>query len=363
MGFFKKQLLDSIQWVDERSNTLLFMYPMQDQEIQNGAQLTVRPGQVAIFVDKGQIADVFGPGMYALTTANLPVLSDLEHWAFGFKSPFKSDVYFVNMKDFIDNKWGTNSPVWIPDSKFGQVQVRAHGTYAFKIENPVVFFTQIAGIKAHYTLEQVREQLRGFIVTKLADILGSLNVTVVQLASNFDEISAALQEAVSDSFKALGLTLTHFTIGNISLPEEIEKTLKDVTSMNILGSIQNEQLSKIQALKQLDIMEQSTKNPGMNSMTQSGIGMGVGMQMAQNMAQGINKMNQNIASQGMANASSHVGAKSCSNCQHPLTEGAKFCPECGTKVEVVQLSKKFCSNCGNEAAANAKFCSHCGNKF
>lgn len=366
MGFFKKQFLDAIQWLDESSNTLVYMFPMEDQEIQSGAQLTVRPSQVAIFVDQGQIADVFGPGMYELTTANLPLLADLKHWSFGFKSPFKSDVYFLNMKEFLDNKWGTNNPIWIPDSQYGQVQVRAHGTYAFKIENPVVFFTQVAGTKSRYTLENIREQLRSFIINKFADIIGSLNVTVVQLASNYIEIGEALQDAVAESFKALGLTLTHFTISNIGLPEEIEKTLKDVTSMNMLGSIQNEKLSKIQILKQLDIMEQATKNPGMNSMTQSGMGLGMGMQMAKSFADNMNQMNNvgasNPAPQQQAAAAPQGGMMTCNQCGHSIPQGSKFCPECGAKVEA-PTGKKFCSQCGNEVAPGAKFCPQCGNKF
>ncbi len=365
MGFFKKQFLDAIQWLDESSNTLVYMFPMEDQEIQSGAQLTVRPGQVAIFVDQGQIADVFGPGMYELTTANLPLLADLKHWSFGFKSPFKSDVYFLNMKEFLDNKWGTNNPIWIPDSQYGQVQVRAHGTYAFKIENPVVFFTQVAGTKSRYTLENIREQLRSFIINKFADIIGSLNVTVVQLASNYIEIGEALQDAVAESFKALGLTLTHFTISNIGLPEEIEKTLKDVTSMNMLGSIQNEKLSKIQILKQLDIMEQATKNPGMNSMTQSGMGLGMGMQMAKSFADNMNQMNNvgasNPAPQQQAQQAPQGGMMTCSSCGHSIPQGSKFCPECGAKV-AAPTGKKFCSQCGNEVAPGAKFCPQCGNK-
>lgn len=363
MGFFKKQFLDIIQWLDESSNTLVYMFPMEDQEIQNGAQLTVRPGQVAIFVEQGQIADVFGPGMYELTTANLPILSNLKHWSYGFKSPFKSDVYFMNMKEFLDNKWGTSSPLWIPDSQFGQVQVRAHGTYAFKIENPVVFFTQIAGAKSRYTLEQIREQLRSFIVTKLADILGSLNITVVQMASNYNEIGEAVQDTIGESFKALGLKMSHFTINNIGLPEEIEKTLKDVTSMNMLGSIQNDKLSKIQILKQLEIMEAATKNSGMNSMTQGAMGLGMGVQMAQAMAQNLGQMNANQANVNATpvNVAPVGGTITCTGCQKPIPEGSKFCPECGTKVEA--SNTKFCPQCGQKADPNSKFCMECGTKL
>ena len=353
MGFFKKQFLDSIQWLDDSTNTLVWMYPMEDQEIQSGAQLTVRPGQVAIFVDQGQIADVFGPGMYELTTANLPVLANLKHWSFGFKSPFKSDVYFLNMKEFLDNKWGTTNPVWIPDSQYGQVQVRAHGTYGFKIENPVVFFTQVSGTKSRYTLENIREQLRSFIITKFADILGSLNITVVQLASNYNEVGEELQKQVAESFKALGLTMTHFNVSNISLPQEIEKTLQSVTSMNMLGSIQNEKLNKIQTLKQLDIMEKAAENPGVNGMAQSGIGLGMGMQMAKTFSDNMNQPN--------AKPVQESNTMTCTACGHSIPQGSKFCPECGNKV--APAAKKFCTQCGAQVPAGSKFCAECGNKF
>lgn len=368
MGFFKKQFLDIIQWLDESSNTLVYMYPMEDQEIQNGAQLIVRPGQVAIFVEQGKIADVFGPGTYKLETANLPVLADLNGWAYGFKSPFKSDVFFLNMKEFIDNKWGTNSPVWIPDSQFGQVQVRAHGTYAFKIENPVQFLTNISGTKSRYTLEHIREQLRGFIISKFADILGSLNITVAQMASNYNEIGEALRDTVEASFKALGLTITHFTIGNIGLPEEIEKTLKEVTSMNMLGTIQNEKLSKIQILKQLEIMEKSTENTGLNAMLQSGMGVGMGLHMGNAFTSGINQMNNVASTQGNAPSNQVTqnvgeGQSKCDACHAGIPQGSKFCPECGKKVEVAAVQNKFCSQCGTPAAPGVKFCTECGTKI
>lgn len=360
MGFFKKQLLDIIQWLDDSNNTLVYLFPMEDQEIQNGAQLTVRPGQVAVFVDKGQIADVFGPGMYELKTENLPILSDLRGWGFGFKSPFKSDVYFLNMKDFLDNKWGTSNPVWIPDSQFGQVQVRAHGNYAFKIENPVTFLTNIVGTKSRYRLEDIREQLRGFILTQFTDLIGSLHVTVTQIASNYNEIGEALQETLQEPFGKLGLKITHFTIGNIGLPEEIEKSLKELTHMNILGSVQDEKMSKIQILKQLEIMSKSAENPGLNGMMQSGMGMSMGMQMGATFAQTL-KGTQSIAT----HQDTHIPGEQtqCPNCHSSIQKESKFCSECGYKLISAQSKKRFCSECGTPIEPGMKFCTECGNKL
>ena len=373
MGFFKKQLLDIIQWMDESSDTLVYRFPMEDQEIQNGARLTVRQGQVAIFVDKGQIADVFGPGMYKLETANLPILSDLKSWGYGFKSPFKSDVYFLNMKEFLENKWGTANPVWIPDSQFGQVQIRAHGSYAFKIDNPVSFLTNVVGTKSKYRLEDITAQLRSFILTQFSDIIGSLNLTVTQIASNYNELGEALKETLAKPFGELGLTVTQFTIGNIGLPEEIEKNLKELTSMNILGSVGNDKLSKVQILKQLEIMDKSASNSGINAMMQSGMGMGMGMQMAGMFNNGLQQMNQ-VSQVGQTNSQMNQSTPqqsagnqeqniSCPNCHATIRATSKFCPECGTKIEVVKPKAKFCPECGAKAVEGMKFCSECGNKL
>ncbi|MDF2614929.1 MAG: band 7 protein [Clostridia bacterium] len=376
MGFIKKQFLDIIQWLDDSHDTLVYMYPMEDQEIQYGGQLIVRPGQTAVFIEKGQLADVFGPGTYKLETDNLPILGDLKGWAFGFKSPFKSDIFFVNTKDFLNNKWGTQSPIWIPDKEYGQVQVRAFGTYTFHIEEPAKFVATVSSTRSRYTLESIRDQLREFIVTKFADIVGSLSITVAQIASNYNEIGEALQVTVSDSFKALGLTITNFTIGNISLPEEIEKALKELTSMNMLGSIQGDKLTKMQILRQLDIMEKSTQNEGLNAMIQGGMGLGMGLHMGNTFAGGL----QNLGNLGQtpqmptetiipaamqsdrANSAKSEGVISCSNCKASIAETSKFCPECGNKVEIAKPKVKFCSECGSKLPDGVKFCPECGTK-
>lgn len=369
MGFIRKQFLDIIQWLEETHNTLVYRFPMQDQEIQNGAQLTVRPGQVAIFVDKGQIADVFGPGMYKLETANLPLLSNLQNWNYGFKSPFKADVFFINMKEFLGNKWGTANPVWIPDSQFGQVQIRAHGGYTFKIENPVKLLNNVAGVKSIYRLEDISVQLRQIIVNQFTDVVGSLHLTVAQIASNYNEIAAALKETLAVPFGELGLSINQFTISNIGLPEEIEKSLRELTHMNILSSVQGQNLSKIQLLKQLEIMQSATENPGVNSMLQSGMGMGMGMQTAEMMVNGIKQMNQEHHTQSpepVQNQNLSIEMITCPKCQATIKKGSKFCSECGAKIEKrepSEVKKRFCSQCGTPAEPGVKFCSECGTKL
>lgn len=371
MGFLKKQLLDSIQWLDDSQDTMVYMYPMEDQEIQHGAQLTVRPGQAAVFVEKGQIADVFGPGTHKLETANLPVLGDLKGWAFGFKSPFKSDVFFVNTKEMIGNKWGTPGPIWIPDPQFGQVQIRAFGTYTFSITEPKQFIKVISSTNKKYTKELINTQLKEYIVNHFSDAVGSLNVTVAQIASQYNEISAQMIEDVGESFRGFGLSLNTFTIGNISLPEELEKSLRELTDMNIRGSVTADRLDKIKSLRQLDIMEKSTENDGLNAMIQGGMGLGMGVHMGKVFSEGMKGNKGQGIHGGMAQAAAAseimgIGAavgRSCQNCGHTVGETAKFCNECGTKIEEIKPKVKFCTECGMKVEEGAKFCNECGTKL
>ena len=369
MGFFRKQLIDIVEWLDETSNTLAHKCDFEDNEIQSGAKLTVRQGQVALFVDKGQIADVFGPGMYELKTENMPILADLKGWGYGFKSPFKSDVYFLSIKECLNNKWGTGSPIWIPDTQFGQVQIRAYGNYTFKVDNPVTFLTEVVGTKCSYKTSDIVEQLKEIIVSEFSDIIGSLNLTVVQLASNYNELGEALEETLQNSFKRLGLTLTSFKIANIGIPPEIEKNLNELTEMNILGSVGNDKLNKIQILKQLEIMSKSAENPSTNSMMQAGMGMTMGMQMGNTFANTMNNLNlhqtQSDFNQNLENqtkVSENIDTVVCGRCSATIKSSSKFCPECGNRVEIANKTK-FCTECGTPAPDGTKFCTECGTKI
>ncbi|MEG1147314.1 SPFH domain-containing protein [Niameybacter sp.] len=375
MGFFKKQLLDIIQWLDNSQDTLVYMYPMEDQEIQYGAQLVVRPGQMAVFVDQGQIADVFGPGTYKLETENLPFLGDLKGWAYGFKSPFKSDVFFVSTKEMLNNKWGTPGPIWIPDPQFGQVQIRAFGTYTFSINDPKQFIEMVSSTNKTYTKDAINTQLKDYIINHFSDAIGSLNVTVAHIASQYNEISKQMIQDVGEAFRMFGLQLNTFTVNNISLPEELQKSLQELTDMNIRGSVDTDRLTRIQSIRQMDIMEKSAENKGLNGMMQSGMGLTMGMQMGQafnqNMQNMQNMQNTSAAynptqptqqSEEIPVASISTGVK-CTNCGQILSETAKFCNECGTKVEVAIPKKRFCPECGVPAVEGAKFCNECGTKL
>ncbi|MEF9960273.1 MAG: SPFH domain-containing protein [Niameybacter sp.] len=375
MGFFKKQLLDIIQWLDNSQDTLVYMYPMEDQEIQYGAQLVVRPGQMAVFVDQGQIADVFGPGTYKLETENLPFLGDLKGWAYGFKSPFKSDVFFVSTKEMLNNKWGTPGPIWIPDPQFGQVQIRAFGTYTFSINDPKQFIEMVSSTNKTYTKDAINTQLKDYIINHFSDAIGSLNVTVAHIASQYNEISKQMIQDVGEAFRMFGLQLNTFTVNNISLPEELQKSLQELTDMNIRGSVDTDRLTRIQSIRQMDIMEKSAENKGLNGMMQSGMGLTMGMQMGQafnqNMQNMQNMQNTSAAynptqptqqSEEIPVASISAGVK-CTNCGQILSETAKFCNECGTKVEVAIPKKRFCPECGVPAVEGAKFCNECGTKL
>jgi Putative virion core protein (lumpy skin disease virus) len=369
--FISKQFLDVIEWEDNTDDTLVFKFPMQDNEIQNGGKLIVRPGQSAVFVNEGQIADIFTEGTHNLTTQNLPLLADLKGWAYGFKSPFKADIYFVNTKQILDQKWGTPSPVLVSDPKFEQVQLRAFGSFGFEITDPKVFVSTVSSTNKTYKVETLRDQLKDFIVTHLAPILAAQKVTVAELAANYDIINESLQAAVKKSFSNLGLEMTVFTISNISLPEEIQDILNERTRINMMGGLDN--YSKVRTL---DVMETAAANDGGGGMMQAGMGMGAGLAMgqtfAQTMAVGSNsslnpsQVMQTTPVQPETPAAPSENNIVCSNCSHPITPGTLFCSNCGTKVIVPEpeaVQHKFCSQCGSKVETGSLFCGQCGNKL
>ncbi|HWP96230.1 MAG TPA: SPFH domain-containing protein [Syntrophomonadaceae bacterium] len=371
--FVSKQFLDIIEWEDQTQDTLVHKFAMADNEIQNGGKLIVRPGQAGIFVNEGQIADVFREGTHLLTTQNLPVLGDLKGWAYGFKSPFKADVYFVNTKQFLDQKWGTPHPILVADPKFEQVQLRAFGTFGFAVTDPKIFVGTVSSTNREYKVDAIREQLKEFIVTNFAPILAQQKVTVAELAANYNIINEALQAAVKQSFGNLGIEMTLLTISNISLPEEIQAMLNERTRINMMGGMDN-----YTRVRQLDVMETAAGNEGGGAgMMQAGLGMGAGMAMGQTFAQtmGTGFANQNTApmpqqpapgAPAPAPAAPAASGMVCSNCASALAASAMFCSICGTKVvppEPAPTQDKFCSQCGNKVEANALFCSNCGNKM
>ncbi len=287
----KNELIDIIEWKDDSNNTMVWRFPRYQDEIKNGAQLTVRESQVAVFVNEGQIADVFKPGRYELTTQNMPILTTLRGWKYGFNSPFKVDIFFVNTKNFTDNKWGTKNPIMLRDAEFGPIRLRAFGSFAIKITDAGKFIKEIAGTQAHFTTDEVTEQLRNLVVTRFSDAIGESKIPVLDLAANYDELSKFISGKINPEFGEYGLEVTKFLVENISLPTEVEQALDKRSSMGILGNLN--QYAQFQAA---NAMEAAAKNPGGDA--GAGIGMGMGFAMAQQMGQAFNAQNQQQAPQG-----------------------------------------------------------------
>lgn len=357
MKFIRKQFLDILEWEDRGQEILVYKYPMDDNEIQNGGKLVVRPGQGAIFVNEGKIADVFlEPGTYTLNTQTLPVMTNLKNWSFGFKAPFKSDVYFVSTKQFLDQKWGTPQPVLIPDPKFEQVEIKAFGTFSFRVMDPALLLMDVTSTNKVYTVEDIRGQLRSYIISNFSPIVAAQNVTVAQLIQNYQLIDEAVLKAVNGRFEKLGLEIVSFTTQNISLQQELQEAMRKRSSVNIMGNIEN--YSQVQMV---DAMKESVKNPGVNAMNQAGIGMGIGLGMGNMMAQGMQKGA--AAGSGTQPQQQPQGGINCPQCGTALNQDAAFCSKCGNKVEAAPAAGVFCTKCGTQNGADAAFCAKCGHKL
>jgi len=283
MGLFEKlrhELIDIIEWVDDSRHALVWRFPRYQNEIKNGAQLIVRPGQTAVFVHRGEIADVFEPGHYELKTDNLPLLSTIAGWKYGFNSPFKAEVYFVSTKQITDLKWGTPNPIMLRDPEFGPLRIRAFGTYALKAVHPKALLTELVGTDKVVDADEVTELLRSIITSTFADVIGSSNVAALDLASKYQEfgeqLRVAVQERIDDEY---GLELPQLYIVNISLPEAVEKALDTRTSIGVIGD-----MNKFQQYQMGQAMTAAAENPGGGGAA-DGLGLGLGMAMGTRMLQ------------------------------------------------------------------------------
>jgi membrane protease subunit (stomatin/prohibitin family) len=287
MGLFDKlggEFIDVIEWTDSSPNTLVHRFPRHNNEIKNGAELTVREGQNAVFIDEGRLADVFGPGMYQLETENLPILSTLKGWKHGFESPFKAEVYFVNMRQFTDQKWGTKNPVTMRDPEFGPVRVRAFGTYALRVSDPGTFIKEIVGTDGHFTTEEVTDQLRNILVARFSDAMASSGIAVLDMAANYDEFGTKLSESVTGDMEAYGIELRTLLVENISLPPAVEEALDKRTSMGVIGD-----MSKYTQYQAAEAIEEAAKNPGSGGLAAGGMGAGLGFAMANQIGQAMSQ--------------------------------------------------------------------------
>lgn len=339
------QFIEVIEWLDSSQDTLVYRFPVYQQEIKNGAQLIVRESQAAVFVFEGQVADVFTPGRYSVEGGNTPILSKLGAWKYGFNSPIKSEVYFVNTKQFTDMKWGTSNPIMLRDADFGIVRLRAFGAYSLRVADPAGFIREIAGTNAHFQTEDIDGQLKRAIVTEFSDALGELKIPALDLAAQYKEVGEAIRGKINEDFSSYGLEVTKFYVENISLPPEVEAAMDKRASMGALGDAQ-----KYMQFQAADALRDAAQNEGGGAGLGAGLGAGfaVGGQMAN--AFGVNPQGQQMGAPAAATVA-------CPACGKQNNATAKFCADCGGKMEVVSVP---CVKCGAKLREGAKFCSECG---
>jgi membrane protease subunit (stomatin/prohibitin family) len=280
MDFIKKQFIDILQWTEDADGTLAWRFPMQEMEIQNGASLTVRDSQLALFVNEGKVADVFAPGMYKLTTQTLPVLTYLKNWDKLFESPFKSDVYFFSTRTQLDQKWGTPNPITIRDKEFGIVRMRAFGIYSYHLSDAKTFYQKISGTRDSYAREELEGQLRNSMVAGMTDLFGESGLAFIDMAANQDEFGKAMLAKMTPLFADYGLTLDTLVVQNVSLPEELQKVLDQKISMNMIGDMQRYTQYQV-----ANSIPDAAKNEG--GMAGMGVGLGAGLGFGQVMGQAI----------------------------------------------------------------------------
>lgn len=343
-SFLKNNTLKVIEWLDDSKNTIVYRYPMDGRRIMFGSKLTVRASQIAVFVNKGKVADVFQPGIYTLATSNLPILTQLLSFPYGFKSPFYSEVYFINTKQFANQKWGTSNPIAMRDKEFGNIRIRAFGKFSFKVDNAEIFLNELFGTNSTFVTEDITNYLKSMLVSGISDTIAESKVSALDLACNLSEFNEVVKASLSEKFAELGLKLANLVIENISFPEEIEKALDTRSSMGILS----DKMDTYVKYQTANAMRDAANNPN-GGFVNAGVGIGAGF--------AINNMMKDSLSQ---NNEPNMAKKHCTNCGAEMKRGAKFCPECGEK----QMSAEgVCPECGNKVSPKAKFCGYCGAKL
>jgi len=280
LDIFKKQFIEVIEWTENTDGVLAHRFPTLDKEIQTGAQLTVRDSQMALFVNEGNVADVFSPGRYAFSTQNLPILTTLLNWDKGFKSPFKSEVYFFSTREQIDQRWGTAQPIQIRDKEFGVIRLRAFGTFSYQIEEPTTFYQKISGTREEYTTSELDGQLRSMIITHIATKLGQADTAFLDMAANQQKFSEQLKSELDLPFLQYGLKLNTFLVQSVTLPEELQQYLDKQSQMNLVGD-----LKKYANFQAADSISAAANNPG--GLAGAGVGLGAGAAMGQMFAQSM----------------------------------------------------------------------------
>lgn len=339
-GFLRNQFIDVIEWANQDNATLAWRFPTAENEIKNGAQLTVREGQWAVFLNEGQFADVFKPGRHTLSTQNLPVLTSLGAWRHGFNSPFKADIVFLANREFRAFKWGTPQPIVLRDADFGVVRVRAFGGFGLRIIDPKDFIRECAGVRESYQAQDIEETVRRLVVSKFTDALAEMKVAALDLATKYDELGQAVLGRIARSFDQFGLELTFFSIESVNMPEEVQAAIDEQSRMNLMMS-QQQKFASWQVLKGVSDSSGGAGG-GQNPMRSLASDLAVGQAMGQVVSNAINSSGIGQAAQGSQ------------------TDGAR--PQ-QANPGVASGDLKFCQECGVQGPRTAKFCPACGHKF
>ena len=349
-NFVKKQLLSVIEWNDNSKDTLVYRFKLEKrEEIMNSSTLVVRPSQVALFVHKGQVCDVFAPGTYKLATENIPILTKILSLPTGFNSPIKAEVYFINTKQMTGIKWGTQNPIMMRDNDFGNVRIRAYGVYSYKVNDPKKFMEEMFGTNELYTTADVGAQMKSVLLQGFADALGEGKFNALDLAANYKELGSMIVEKNSDEFARFGLKLCSVVIENISLPEEVEKALDERTKVGVM----EDKVGTYTQLQAAQALRDAAQNTSGGNLAGLGVGLGAGVGIGNVFADAL------ASAKDKPKESGKQGTKECPVCHASMRATAKFCPECGNKM----AATKHCPNCGSEVKSTAKFCPECGEKL
>lgn len=370
MGFIRKNLLKVIEWKDDSKDTVVYRFPLQDRyEIMTGSTLVVRESQVAMFVYKGKIADVFEPGTYKLSTEVLPFLTKLLSLPTGFEIPIKSDIYFVNTKQFTGQKWGTQNPIALRDKEFGMVRLRGYGIYSFRVKDSKVFMKEMFGTNNVYKVDDVAEQIRPMIIQAITDTIAESKISLLDLAANYKEFSENVVKSSEKEFEHFGLNIEKLVIENLSLPEEVEKALDERSKLGIM----EDKMGTYTQFQAATALRDAAQNPNGNNLAGLGVGLGAAGYMGGLFGNAVNAENKpkakttacikcGVEIPEKAKHCPECGAKqspTCAKCGESVSAKAKFCPNCGNKLE---SQKKVCASCNEELKTTAKFCPNCGNK-
>lgn len=351
MAFFLKIL----EWADNSHDTLVYKYPLPKggTEINQKSKLIVRESQEAIFVHKGQICDIFPAGTYDLNTNIFPILSKLAGWKYGFQTPIRVDVYFINTKQFTGCKWGTANPIMMRDPEFGMIRVKGYGSYSFKVDDSATFLKELFGTNSTFVTRDITDWLKTMLISALTDALGESKISALDLAGNTLEFNEIVTANIQNKFKEIGLKLVNLFIENMSVPEEVEKAIDERSRLGILGD-KTDVMMKVAAAQ---AMQDAAKNQGTGgAFVGAGLGIGAGAGIGSVIADAFKSQSNEKAAEKPAAGGVQ---KTCAKCGATVSGNAKFCPECGEKMPVA----KFCPECGAKVGDGAKFCPECGKKL